>query len=89
LKKIRLKNVFITGGAGYIGSHCVISLINNGYNPIILDNFSNSQKNIIQKLEKITQKKIIFYDIDIRDKTKLKKIFKKHLWLFSNSLCRI
>ena len=79
MKKIRLKNVFITGGAGYIGSHCVISLINNGYNPIILDNFSNSQKNIIQKLEKITQKKIIFYDIDIRDKTKLKKIFKKHL----------
>ena len=48
-----MKNIFITGGAGYIGSHCVISLVKNGYNPIILDNFSNSHKDIIKKLETI------------------------------------
>lgn len=73
-----MKTIFITGGAGYIGSHCVISLINNGYNPIILDNLSNSHKNIIKKLEIITKKKIIFYNIDIRNKKKLRYIFKKH-----------
>ena len=74
-----MKNVFITGGAGYIGSHCVISLVQNGYKPIILDNFSNSHQNIIKNLEIITNKKITFYNIDIRDKKKLRVIFKKHL----------
>ncbi len=73
-----MKNIFITGGAGYIGSHCVISLIKNGYNPIILDNFSNSHQSIIKDLETITNKKIIFYNIDIRNKKKLGSIIKKH-----------
>ena len=73
-----MKNVFITGGAGYIGSHCAISLVNNGYNPIILDNFSNSHQSIIKNLEIITDKKITFYNIDIRDKKKLRSIIKKH-----------
>ena len=56
----------------------VLSHSNYGYNPIILDNFSSSQKNIIKKLEKITKKKIKYYKIDIRNKKKLKKIFNKH-----------
>ena len=73
-----MKKIFITGGAGYIGSHCVIALLKNGFTPIILDNFSNSQKSIIKKLEIITNKKIIFYKIDIRDKKKLRSIFRKH-----------
>lgn len=73
-----MKNIFITGGAGYIGSHCVISLIKNHYNPIIIDNFSNSHKNIIKKLEIITKKKIIYYDLDIKNKKKIKSVFKKH-----------
>ena len=73
-----MKNIFITGGAGYIGSHCVIALSKSGYRPIILDNFSNSNKSVIKKLEKITKKKITFYKIDIRDKKKLQSIFKKH-----------
>lgn len=72
-----MKNVFITGGAGYIGSHCAISLFKNGYNPIILDNFSNSRSSVIKNLEIITDKKITFYDVDIRDKKKLISIFKK------------
>lgn len=63
-----MKNVFITGGAGYIGSHCAISLVKNGYSPIILDNFSNSNQSLINKIEKITKKKITFYNIDLRDK---------------------
>ena len=52
-----MKNVLITGGAGYIGSHCAVSLINNGYTPILIDNFSNSYKSVIKKLEIITKKK--------------------------------
>ena len=73
-----LRNIFITGGAGYIGSHCVVSLVKNNFNPIILDNFSNSHKSIIQKLEKITNKKITFLNVDIRNKKKLRSIFKKN-----------
>lgn len=73
-----MKNIFITGGAGYIGSHCVISLVKNGYNPIILDNFSNSHKDVIKKLETIIGKKIDFYKIDLRNKRKLESIFRKH-----------
>ena len=73
-----MKNVFITGGAGYIGSHCAVSLIKNGYNPIILDNFSTSHRSVIKNLEIITDKKITFYNIDIRDKRKLRSIFKKN-----------
>lgn len=72
-----MKNVFITGGAGYIGSHCAISLANNNYNPIILDNFSNSNLNVIKKLEKILKKKISYFNVDIRDKKKLKSIFRR------------
>ena len=73
-----MKNIFITGGAGYIGSHCAVSLVKNGFNPIIIDNFSNSHKGILKNLEIITDKKITFYNIDIRDKKKLKLIIKKH-----------
>ena len=73
-----MNNVFITGGAGFIGSHCAVSLIKNGYTPIIIDNFSNSNQNVIKKLEIITNKKIVFYKVDLRDKKKLKLIFKKH-----------
>ena len=57
-----MKNVFITGGAGYIGSHCAVSLVKNGFNPIIIDNFSNSHKGILKNLEIITDKKITFYN---------------------------
>ncbi|MDA7604053.1 UDP-glucose 4-epimerase GalE [Candidatus Pelagibacter sp.] len=70
--------IFVTGGAGYIGSHCVISLIKHGYRPIILDNFSNSHPNIIKKIEIITKKKITYYKIDLNNKKKLKSIFKKY-----------
>lgn len=73
-----MKNIFITGGAGYIGSHCVVYLSKNGYRPIILDDFSNSHQNVIKKLETIIKKKITYYKIDIRDKKKLTTIFKKH-----------
>ena len=73
-----MKNIFITGGAGYIGSHCIFSLVKNGYRPIIIDNFCNSHPSIIKKIEKIIKKKITFFKVDIKDKKKLSLIFKKY-----------
>jgi UDP-glucose 4-epimerase len=73
-----MKKIIVTGGAGYIGSHCVLSLVKNSYTPIIIDNFSNSYPNVIKKIESIIKKKVIFYKLDIKNKKKLKLIFKKH-----------
>lgn len=70
------KNILLTGGAGYIGSHTFIALSSCGYTPIIIDNFSNSSIKVIKKLNKILKKKIIFYNIDLREKSKLLSIFK-------------
>ena len=67
-------NILVTGGLGYLGSHAVIKLIEQNYGVIILDNLSNSRKGNLNILEKITDKKIEFYEADIRDKPKLKRI---------------
>jgi len=67
------KNIIVTGGAGYIGSHTVIDLVESGYNPIIIDNFSNSNFSIINKLEKICAKKIKSLNIDCTNKNELVK----------------
>ena len=68
-------NVLVTGGTGYIGSHTVVELINKGYTPVIADNFSNSRKDVLAAIEKITGKKINFIEVDICDKESTKKIF--------------
>lgn len=68
--------ILVTGGAGYIGSHTCIELLNNGYEVVVLDNFSNSSMESINRVEKITGKKIRLYEADIADKNKLDEIFK-------------
>lgn len=68
-------NIFVTGCCGYIGSHTCVELLNAGYNVIGLDNFSNSKKNVLEKIEKITTKKIKFYEGNMLDKEILSKIF--------------
>ncbi len=78
MKKKKINTILVTGGAGYIGSHCVVSLIKKGFKPIIIDNFSNSYPNVIKKIELITRKKIIYYNIDLSNKRNLRKVFKKH-----------
>src|SRR5690606_16636377 len=60
-----MKNILVTGGAGYIGSHTVIELIQQGYNPIILDDFRNSDGSIIERLEAIAKQKIRFHTVDV------------------------
>ena len=70
--------VLVTGGAGYIGSHTVIQLLNAGHEVIILDNLSNSSALVLPRLEQISGKKIVFYQGDIRDRTLLQNIFQQH-----------
>ena len=72
-----MKNIIVTGGAGYIGSHTVIELHKAGFKPIIIDNLCNSSINNIQGIEKIIGKKITWYNIDCTDKIKMHKIFLK------------
>ena len=60
------KNILVTGGTGYIGSHMVVSLIEAGYNPIIFDNFSNSKPTVLDRIEKITGKRPVLIEGDIR-----------------------
>lgn len=67
------KNILVTGGAGFIGSHTVVKLIEAGYSPFILDDFRNSEKDVIQRLEKITGVKIPFFAVDVCDKDAISK----------------
>ncbi|MDV6344834.1 UDP-glucose 4-epimerase GalE [Nitrosomonas sp. Is37] len=71
-------NILVTGGAGYIGSHTIIELINNGHDVIIIDNLSNSSKEAVTRTEKIVGKVLTFYEKDVRDKQALEEIFSKH-----------
>lgn len=68
-------NVLVTGGLGYIGSHTVVKLIENGYNVIIIDNLSNSNENVLDKIYQITNVKPKFYKGDIRDSEMLDVLF--------------
>lgn len=70
--------VLVTGGAGFIGSHTVVELLNSGYGVIIVDNFCNSNKKVLDNIKKITNKDFKFYEIDLRDKDKLREVFKNN-----------
>jgi UDP-glucose 4-epimerase len=70
--------ILLTGGLGYIGSHTCVELLQDDYEVVIIDNLSNTTKSVLGKIEKITSKKPIFYQADVRDKTALKNIFDKH-----------
>jgi len=72
-----MKKILVTGGAGYIGSHTVVQLHKHGYTPIIIDNLSNSEAFIIDRIEKICQVKIPFYNLDCNDKNSYKTIVEK------------
>ena len=67
--------VLVTGGAGYIGSHTLVELLNAGHEVVVIDNLVNSKTESLNRVEKITGKKVKFYKGDIRDKVILDKIF--------------
>ena len=71
-------NILVTGGAGYIGSHTIIELIKNNHKVIVADNLSNSSRESIARVEKITNSQIPFYEIDIRDIKSLEDIFQNN-----------
>ena len=68
-------NILVTGGLGYIGSHTSVELINNGYDVTIVDSLINSEKFILERIEKITGEKIPFYEFDITDYKKTSECF--------------
>jgi UDP-glucose 4-epimerase len=70
--------VLVTGGCGYIGSHTCVELLNNQYEVIVVDNLSNSKKNIPKRIEKITNKSITIYEEDLCNKDALRKIFNEN-----------
>jgi len=70
-----MKDILVTGGAGYIGSHVVVRLHEEGYNPIILDDFSNSDKSVLDGLARITGKRFSLYEGDVLDKLVFENIF--------------
>ncbi|HEX3017271.1 MAG TPA: UDP-glucose 4-epimerase GalE [Caproicibacter sp.] len=71
-------NVLITGGAGYIGSHTCIELLNSGYGIVVMDNYSNSSPDVIGKIEAISGKKFPVYECDMLDYNGFEKIFKEN-----------
>jgi len=72
----KMKNILVTGGAGYIGSHTVVQLIEKGYNPIILDSFINSDPAILPRIEQLSGIKPTFYQVDLNDATQLENALK-------------
>jgi len=69
--------ILVTGGAGYIGSHTCVELLNNGYETVIVDNLYNSSSRAVERIETITQKKTAFYKVDLLDKPSLDSVFAK------------
>jgi UDP-glucose 4-epimerase len=70
--------ILVTGGAGFIGSHVCVELINSGYLPIIVDNLCNSSAESLQRITQITGVTPVFYQVDVNDKDALRKVFAAH-----------
>ena len=70
--------VLVTGGAGYIGSHTCLALLELGYDVVAVDNFCNSSPESLRRVEELTGKKVPLYNIDVRDEAALDKVFREH-----------
>lgn len=71
-------NILVTGGAGYIGTHTCVELLNQGMGVVVIDNLVNSNEKAIARIEKITGKHVDFYKADVRNRAVLDEIFEKH-----------
>jgi len=69
--------ILVTGGAGYIGSHTCVELLEEGYEVVIVDNLYNASEKAVQRIQKITGREVAFYQDDIRDYEAMSRIFAK------------
>lgn len=73
-----MKKILVTGGLGYIGSHTVVELVNAGFEPVIIDNLSNSSIDVLDRIANITGKQLQFEKLDLREKTSVAEFFKNN-----------
>ena len=71
-------NILVTGGAGYIGSHTCVELLESGYGVVVVDNLCNSSAKSLDRVQEITGKTLKFYQGDVRDEALLDKIFREN-----------
>ncbi len=74
-----MNTILLTGGAGYIGTHTALKLLEQGYSVVIIDNLCNSKINAIHQVQSISARKLVFYEGDIRDHSLLDSIFNSHI----------
>ncbi|MBD5158731.1 MAG: UDP-glucose 4-epimerase GalE [Ruminococcus sp.] len=73
-----MSKILVTGGTGFIGSHTCVELLSNGYEIVIVDNLSNSKEAVVDRIEKITGKKVTFYNVDVCDYDALSGVFREN-----------
>ena len=73
-----MKNILVTGGAGYIGSHTCVELLEKGYSVIVVDNLCNSCEESLVRVKQITGKDVKFYNVDCCDYEKFEEVFKEN-----------
>ncbi len=73
-----MAKILVTGGAGYIGSHTCVELLNSGHEVVVLDNLSNSSAESLKRVQELTEKSLTFMQGDIRDAQTLDTVFAKH-----------
>jgi UDP-glucose 4-epimerase len=71
-------NILVTGGAGYIGSHTCVELLQAGYGLVVVDNLSNSKEEALERVKQLTGKGLVFYRVDLRDRAGLDEVLKQH-----------
>ena len=69
--------ILVTGGAGYIGSHTCVELLNAGYEVVVIDNLYNSSEKALERVEQITGRKVTFYEADLLDREAVRAVFEK------------
>ncbi len=73
-----MQNILVTGGAGFIGSHTLVELLDRGYGAVVVDNLSNASEESLRRVEKITGKTVTFYNADVRDRAAMERIFSEN-----------